>query len=137
MWGKCRPFLTAGYALGAAVFGRILLLRVRKRVGQRYQKIACNVLDGIAGTVLDLGRHVDQAATFYERASELDPDSVVYRAKLATALSELGRCEEADEALSEADYDLSHCSYCEGAAESAIRVAKSALGNCSRSNLSD
>jgi Zn-dependent protease with chaperone function len=78
-----------------------------------------------------LDRHIDQAATFYECASELDPDSVVYRAKLATALSELGRCEEADEALSEADYDLSHCSCREGAAASAIRVAKSALGNCS------
>lgn len=81
-----------------------------------------------------LKRQVDQAATFYECASELDPDSVVYRAKLATAFSELGRCEEADEVLSEADYDLRHCSCRENAAESAIRVAKSALGNCSPSD---
>jgi hypothetical protein len=70
-----------------------------------------------------LDRQVDQAATFYECASELDPDSVVYRAKLATAFSELGRCEEADEVLSDADYYLSNCSCREGAAASAIRVA--------------
>jgi Zn-dependent protease with chaperone function len=80
-----------------------------------------------------LDRHVDQAATFYECASELDPDSVVYRAKLATAFSELGRCDEADEVLSEADDDLRHCSCGKGAAASAIRIAKSALGNCSPS----
>ena len=80
-----------------------------------------------------LDKHVDQAATFYECASELDPYSVVYPARLATAFSELGRCDEAGEVLTGADDDLRQCSCRESDAASAVRVAKAALGNCSPS----
>jgi Zn-dependent protease with chaperone function len=81
-----------------------------------------------------LDKHVDQAATFYECATELDPYSVVYRAKLATAYSELGRCDEADEILSAGDFDLKHCSCGKNSAASAIHVAQYALGHCSPSD---
>jgi hypothetical protein len=77
--------------------------------------------------------HIDQAAIFYEAAVELD-DSFVYRAKLAIALSALGRCDDALEEWTETEALRKECSCEESAARSVVRAAKSAVRTCSPSH---
>ena len=77
--------------------------------------------------------HIDQAAILYAAAVELD-DSFVYRAKLAIALSALGRCDDAVDEWTETEYLLKECSCEEPAWRSVMRAAKSAVRSCSRSH---
>lgn len=77
-----------------------------------------------------LDGRIEQAATFYRAASEIDPTSVIYPARLATMLSALGRCTEATDALSDAEDNLNYDSSDEPGASSAAGTAKSAVGKC-------
>lgn len=71
-----------------------------------------------------------QAATFYGAATELSPYSVLYQAKLAAALSALGRCQEADKVWSEAKDNLNRWYY-DDTVVSVAKTANVAVVNCS------
>src|SRR5262249_10644868 len=49
------------------------------------------------------GKRWDEAAVFYQAASEIDPDSPFHPANQAIVLAALGRCGEADRAAGEAE----------------------------------
>jgi hypothetical protein len=73
---------------------------------------------------------IEQAAILYGAAVDLS-DSLLYRAKLAIALSTLGRCDDAFEEWTETEDLLKECSCGGRATLSAVSAAKSAVRNCS------
>jgi Zn-dependent protease with chaperone function len=73
---------------------------------------------------------IDQAAVLYQAAVDLS-GSLLYRAKLAIALSALGRCDDALEEWTETEDLLQACSCGGRATRSAVSAAKSAVRNCS------
>jgi hypothetical protein len=76
---------------------------------------------------------VDQAAILYEAAVNLT-GSFLYSAKLAIALSALGRCDDALQELTETEDLLKECSCGGRATRSAVRAAKTAVLSCSSSH---
>jgi Zn-dependent protease with chaperone function len=73
---------------------------------------------------------IDQAAILYQAAVDLS-GSFLYSAKLAIALSALGRCDDALEELTETEDLIKECSCGGRATRSAVSAAKSAVRNCS------
>lgn len=78
----------------------------------------------------ELDGRPEEAAVLLRAASELDDNSVLYPARLATVLSSLGRCKEAFEALADAESNLECCSGRETGAAFAEVSAKLAVTRC-------
>jgi Zn-dependent protease with chaperone function len=72
---------------------------------------------------------IDQAVILYRAAADLS-GSLLYSAKLAIALSALGRCDDALEEWTETEDVLKECSCGDRATLSAASAAKSAVRNC-------